>query len=398
VKTLLALIVLLLLALVAGPRSHSRIGRFSQSFFFVGTEFLIIGWALRALGILGEGIWEALQPLVTLGLSWIGLLLGLQFELRHLRKIPLAFHVVGLAQGVLVTVGVSLAFYPLLAQIFGRGIDTQAAALLLGAAAATSSQDILELALRRRKRHPHAPVHLYRYAAGLDSMIPVFILALLSGIDREQSLFQSQTQHWLGALGWTGYATGLGIVLGLLAVFLLHRIRDKSRHLLVTIGFLIFSGGLAIALDFPPLYVSFVAGVVMVNLTGHHSITWEIASASERPFYFILLLLVGAAWNMGSEWALLLGPLFFLARILAKSLSLWLAGRVIFGRNLLDLRSGLALSGQGATAVALAASIQLIERGTLADSALTMILIAVLLSSLFAPGLTAQGLSRGVRR
>jgi len=64
----------------------------------------------------------------------------------------------------------------------------------------------------------------------------------------------------------------------------------------------------------------------------------------------------------------------------------------------LDWRSGLALSGQGATAVALVASVQLVERGTLANTSLSMILVAVLLSGLFAPSLTSEGLSRGVRR
>lgn len=397
-KTLLALIVLLLLALAAGPRTHSRFGRLSQGFFFLGGEFLIIGWALAALGILSEGAWEALRPLTTLGLSWIGLLLGLQFEIRHMRKIPLAFHAVGLMQGLLVLVGVSLAFYPLMIRVFGGGMETQAAALLLGAAAATSSQDILALAIRRRQKHPHAPVHLYRYSAALDSVIPVMVLVLLFGVNHGRSIFEGGDPSWLGALGWTGYATGLGIVLGLLFVFLLHRLRERSHHLLIALGFLAFSGGLALALDFPPLYVSFIAGLVLVNATGHHNRTWEIAVASERPFYFILLVLVGAGWHVGSYWALLLAPLFFLARILAKSLSLWLAGRIFFGRRILDRRSGLALSGQGATAVALVASVQLIERGTLADSALTMILMAVLLSGIFAPALTSEGLSRGVRR
>lgn len=397
-KTLLALIVLLLLALAAGPRTHSRFGRLSQSFFFLGGEFLIIGWALRSLGILGDASWDALRPLLTLGLSWIGLLLGLQFEFRHLKKIPLSFHAVGLFQGILVLVAISLAFYPLLIRLFGDGMETQAASLLLGAAAATSSQDILALAIHRRRRHPHAPVHLYRYAAAMDSVIPVMVLVLLFGVNHGRSIFSEGSPSWLGALGWTGYATGLGIVLGLLFVFLLFRLRERSHHLLITVGFLVFSGGLAMALDFPPLYVSFISGIVLVNITGHHNRTWEIAVASERPFYFILLVLVGAGWHMGSYWGLILAPLFFLGRILAKSLALSLSGRIFFGKQLLDWRSGLALSGQGATAVALVASVQLVERGTLADSSLSMILVAVLLSGLFAPALTSEGLSRGVRR
>jgi len=178
----------------------------------------------------------------------------------------------------------------------------------------------------------------------------------------------------------------------------LHRLRDRSHHLLVSVGFLVFSAGLGRALGFPPLFLSFVAGMVLVNLGGHRSLTWEIAASSERPFYFILLLLVGAGWHLGHPWALLLAPLFFLARVAAKSLCVWMAGRLILGRRALDWRSGLAISGQGATSVALVASVQLMEQGTLADSAMSMILISTLLSAALAPRITAMGLQREAQR
>jgi len=194
VQILLALIVLLVLALAAGPLSHGRISRLSRDFLTVGAEFLLLGWALGAMGLLDADSLAALRPLTTLGLSWIGLLLGLQFELRQLRKLPAAFHALGAAQGFLTLLIVSIAFYPLLVPLFGAGMDTQAAALLLGAAAADSSQDMLALALRGRRRNPHAPVHLYRYAAALDSVMPVGVLVLLSGVQHGRGLMMAPTE------------------------------------------------------------------------------------------------------------------------------------------------------------------------------------------------------------
>jgi len=393
-RTLLALIVLLLLALAASARTRGGGSSLAQRFFLAGAEFLVLGWALGALGILGEAIREALHPLVILGLSWIGLLLGLQFELRQMGKIPASYHAVGLAQGLLVLGSVSLTLYPLLARLFGSGIETQAIALLLGSAAATSSQGVLALVLRERNRPAELPDQILQLAAGLDSAIPVLILALFYGTGRGGALSRTGAVDWPGALAWLGYATALGFGLGLLLILLLHRDRNRAEHLLLTIGFLIFTGGLAMALGFPPLYLSFVAGATLVNFSGRSTRTWEIAVASERPFYYILLLLVGAAWRMGSPWALLLAPLFFLLRIAAKSGALWLAARALLGPAVLGRRAGPALSGQGAVALALTANLQLIERGTLTDSALTMILAAVILSSLLAPGLTALGLDR----
>ena len=394
-KILLSLVLLLALALVAGPLSHGRFSRFSRSFFLVGAEFLLIGIALRHLGILNAEILSSISPLLTLGLGWIGLLIGLQFEFSLLRKIPASFHAVAFLQGLLVMMALSAVFYFPLARYLGAGIDTMAAALLIGAAGAGSSQDTLAMAIHERKRHPHAPLHLFRYSAALDSVIPVITLVLLFGIHHGMSISQEGSSGWKDAILWIAYATAIGAILGLLFELLIHRVRERSHHLLLVIGFLIFSGGLAMALDFPPLYVNFIAGLVVVNIRGHHPQTWEIASASEKPFYFMFLVLVGASWHLGNPWALLLAPLYFILRVIFKALSFWVAGRLVFGKALLDMKSGLALSGQGAVAVAVAASIQMVEKGTLADSALTIILSGVLLSALFAPGLTLMGLQRG---
>ena len=144
----------------------------------------------------------------------------------------------------------------------------------------------------------------------------------------------------------------------------------------------------------PPLYVNFVAGVLTVNLLGHRDDTWQLAAASERPFYTIFLLLVGAGWHLGSRWALPLGLAFFLLRLGGKFVGMALAGRLALGRGVLPARAGLALSGQSGVSVAMVASFLSLERSTLADASTTVLLVGFLLSALAAPWLTLRGLSR----
>jgi len=397
-KILLGLIILLVLALAAGPRVQGRLP-FSRRFFLVGGEFLLLGWALggQGFGLLDRPTLAALEPLLILGLGWIGLLLGLQFELPILRRVPKSFFGIAILQGLLVLAALYLLLVPLLARLFGPGPTTQAAAFFLAAAGADSSQHILALAVRERRRHPHAPVHLFQFCAEIDNLIPLLALGLLAGFHHERALMTLTDPGWLDALSRLGLAVGLGALLGLLLAFLTQRVRETSHHLLILIGFLAFSGGLARALGFPALFVNFVAGVVTVNLLGFRRDTWKLAAASEKPFYYIFLLLVGAGWHLGSPWALALAPLFFALRLGAKSLTLFLAGRAIFGRALLGPRAGLTLSGQSGVSVALVASFQFLERGTLADSSYSVILIAFLLSALSAPGLTVGALQRAVK-
>ena len=365
----------------------------------VGGEFLILGWALgeQGLGFLDRAMLAALEPLLVLGLAWIGLLVGLQFELHILRRIPRGFYGTGLLQGF---ISMLVLFFPLrwiLAASFGPGPDTAAAAFFLAAAGAGSSQHILALALRERYSRPHAPVHLYQFSAELDNLIPLLALALMSGFLHQRALLPLDAPSW--AITWSRVGLGalLGIGLGLLLTLLQKGVKQPSHHLLVLLGFLALSGGVARTLGLPALFVNFVAGVVSVNLLGHRDDTWRLATASERPFYTIFLILVGAGWHLGSPWVLLLAPFYFALRLGSKVFGMSLAGRLALGKHLLGPRAGLALSGQGGVSVALVASIQNLQRGTLADTVYSVVLIGFLLSALVSPALTLHGLQRGVK-
>lgn len=397
-KILLAVILLLLLGLGAAPRIQGRLP-FSRRFMLVGAEFLILGWALgeEGLGFLDRQMLGALEPLLVLGLGWIGLLVGLQFEFNILRKVPASFYGTGLFQGVIAMVALFLPLYFVLTRIFGSSPDVAAAAFFLAAAGAESSQHVLALALRERRRRPHAPVHLYRFSAELDNLFPMLALALLAGFLHQRALLPMEAPSWLVTFKMVGLGTILGIVLGLLLSLLQKGVTKGAHHLLLLLGFLALSGGVARTLGFPALYVNFVAGMVSVNILGHRDDTWKLAAASERPFYTIFLVLVGAGWSLGSPWALLLAPLFFVLRILGKMLGMAVAGRLALGKRLLGPRAGLALSGQGGISVALVASFYFLERGTLADCVYSVVLIGFVLSALVSPTLTLMGLQRGVK-
>jgi len=391
VKILLGLVVLLALALAAprrGRRSRAR------SFFLVGGEFLLLGWALgdEGLGLLDEETLLALEPLLTLGLGWIGLLVGLQFEWRLLRRTPGRLYLAGLAQGLAAGAVVFLAAWPALAVLFGGGWRTGAAAAFLAASVAGSSVQVLGVSARGFRPDEDAPLALYRFCAAVDTLLPLAALALLFGFHHEGALLGGAEPRLLPALAWAGRAVLMGAALGLILAALIQNVREPSHRLLLLLGFLGFSGGLAGALDLPPLFVNFVAGVVTVNLLGHQRHTWELATASERPFYFIFLLLVGADWRLGSPWVLALAPALFALRLVGKSGGMRLAGRLLPGSSGTGLKPGLALAGQGAVSVAMVASFQFQERDELSAAAYSLVLLGFLLSAALAPALARRAL------
>ncbi len=395
-KVLLALILLLLLGLGAASRRRLRLPG-SRALTLVGAEFLLLGWALgeQGLGFLDAALLGDLEPLVILGLGWIGLLVGLQFEAALLRRVPLGFYGAGLGQGLITMALLYLPLQALLAQLFGPGPGSSGAAFFLAAAGADSSQHLLTLALRERRGVAPASAPLFRFCAEIDTLIPLLALPMLAGLLHARAWLGTPAAGAGPALRGLGLAALLGLVLGLLLTLLLKGTRRPAHHLLVLLGFLALSGGLAQVLGQPPLFVNFVAGVVTVNLLGHRADTWRLAAASERPFYTIFLLLVGAGWHLGSRWALLVAVAFFVLRVAAKVLALAFAGRLAWRRSRLPLGAGLALSGQSGVSVAMVASLQSLERSTLADASMSILLIGFLLSALIAPWLTRQGLSPG---
>ncbi|MCP4546936.1 MAG: hypothetical protein GY835_10775 [bacterium] len=396
-KVLLGLITLLVLGLTAGPRLHGR-NTFTRRFILVGGEFLFMGWALgsQGMGLLDNQALIALQPLIILGLGWIGLHVGLQFEMPILRRIPSGFFGVATFQGLTVLLLLYLGIYPLMSHFSDDTPLVIAATFFLAAAGADSSQHILGLVLREHKGSSHAPLHLLRFCSEIDSLIPLLALAVLPGLLPDMGGIHQGAPGWLSGLAGVGSAILLGIFLGILLNLITHNVKTPSHHLLLVIGFLAFSGGVARALALPPLFVNFVAGITSVNFFGHRSDTWRLAAASEQPFYFIFLVLVGASWQGGDWRALALAPLFLGLRIMARLLSVGTAGAVILRKKRLNLHDGLLLSGQGSVAVALVASLQLMNHNPLFDNISTIILGSFLLSSLICPGLANRGLIQGV--
>ncbi|MCP4634839.1 MAG: hypothetical protein GY855_18070, partial [candidate division Zixibacteria bacterium] len=84
-----------------------------RNILLTGTEYIIIGVLLGAMGldIIDSQTRGQLQPFILFGLSCIGFLYGLQFELKQLRTLPRFYLSISAIQACITAAVVSIGIY-----------------------------------------------------------------------------------------------------------------------------------------------------------------------------------------------------------------------------------------------------------------------------------------------
>jgi Kef-type K+ transport system membrane component KefB len=129
-------------------------------------------------------------------------------------------------------------------------------------------------------------------------------------------------------LEWLVLHLLIGFVLGALFATFLRRDLNEEQTLTVIIGMVIFTSGLAYSLHLSPIFVNFVLGLVLTNLSRHGRDVEQRLEAVERPLYIILFFSAGAQMSGGGTWwlyALVLPAL--LLRLTGRTLGAWVASR-----------------------------------------------------------------------
>ena len=91
--------------------------RLRMSFVLVsGAEYVLLGVLLgpHAVGILTPELLDAMAPIASLGLGWIGALLGARLARRQVTRVPAVLYGVALAESIMTLSAVSVVMWLLL--------------------------------------------------------------------------------------------------------------------------------------------------------------------------------------------------------------------------------------------------------------------------------------------
>lgn len=394
---LLSTLVLILLALLGARFSFATfsVTPGPRLVFRTGTHFLFVGFLLGpgALNLLGQEAIQQLFPLMALGLGWVGFLFGLQLDRDSLSQFPWSFHAFAVGQAV-ITYGAFLAIGQGLLTAAGLGGEVPAL-LLLAAAATACITTPAGIALISTNFLVRGPVRrLLFYVASVDAAVGIVALQVAYALFHPAELVLGLAQ--VTALGWLVVATGLGIICGILFLWLTRRRVDPDELVLFLLGIAAFASGAALHLQLSPLFVSGVMGVVVANLSPDRQRVFEALRRWEKPVYVVLLLLAGALLRFPTLWILPLAGAYALLRAVGK-----VAGSAVMAGALpLDFRmprrGGLGLLPQGGISMAMAVGGVLIYQGlglgemSAVEILFGIIVLGVVLSELMGPFFTTR--------
>jgi len=398
---ILSTLILILLALVGARFSFStiQVPPGPRLVFRTGTHFLFLGFLLgpNLLSLLTREAVLQLFPFLGIGLGWIGFLFGLQLDRRNLREFPPVFHLLALGQAVLVFfffLGIGWLI------ILGMGQAGRVPLLLLMAAAATAcisapagialiSTNYLVLGRVR---------DLLFYVASVDALVGIAALQVV------YALFPpGELGFGMGVfprLTWVVAALGLGVVCGILFIWLTRPRPGGEEMVLFLLGIAAFASGAALQLQVSPLFVSVTMGAVVANFADDPQRVYRVLQDWEKPIYVVFLMLAGALLSFSTLWILALAVGYALVRGLGKVLGNLAMVRLLPFQFSTPRRFGLGLIPQGGISLAMAISGVLTYSGLMlgerdaADLLFAIVVLGVILSELTGPFFTRNILVR----
>jgi hypothetical protein len=400
-NSLLPVLVLLFVALLGARVSFStksaRMG--PRLLLRTGMQFLIVGFVLgpSGLNLLTREATQGLFPFLALGLGWVGFHFGLQLERESLRLFPARHFVIAIGQAVLVFVlfsGGALAA----SRVMGFD-DSLVPLLVLGAACTAAVTTPAGIAVVSSNFLVRGKVRdLLFFIGSLDALVGITALQVTYSLYRPASALEGV--GGLDELRWVGAALGVGLICGIVFIWLTRRRPSSEELVLYLLGISAFAAGVALQWGLSPLFVGVTMGAVVANLGASGRRILPVLERWEKMVYVTFLLLAGALLQIPT-WAVLPVALgYALLRFTAKVLSASIMVTLVPLSFRAPRGLGFGLIPQGGISIAMAVSGVLMYsdlqiRGFDAEAALfAVIVIGVVLSELAGPVLAKSVLER----
>lgn len=343
-----------------------------------GAEYLVLGILLgpHVSGILGASLVTQLDPVLTLAIAWIGLTVGTQFELNRLVATPARDFRIGFTTSVLAFVVVAgLEFAAVHLGGITNDLDALVVAGGLGVVAVSSSDAGFSLVTNVVGTAGRLFDQL-RVSTMLSSLVAITLFALLlCWVHVPTPLSRPLT-----TTEWAVVSIAIGALGGTLFHVFLGETPERDRLFVALVGGIVMVSGAATYLDLSPLLSSLCFGLVLVNTTSSPQKLVATLTRVARPFYFVLLIFAGAAWEPVLPIWILPIALFVVARVAATVGGARLVARANGTLQEFGDDWGMALIGQGR--VALALGLSYLRQGQLPgrDAVFTAAILSVLLT------------------
>jgi len=197
-------------------------------------------------------------------------------------------------------------------------------ALLFGAlAAATDPASTLVVSRQYKTRGPVTNVLMGTVAIDDAWGLIIFVISMVIAIQMKgNSAVHISPFRMIGsALCEIVYTLGIGGIMGFIAVSLSHLTQHRPSKLILTLGFILATAGIAMYFHYSPLLACMALGTVMVNFVEGERDYFEGIEFFAAPLLLILFAVVGAGFNLKAITTIgAIGSIYIVMRFIGKYL------------------------------------------------------------------------------
>jgi Kef-type K+ transport system membrane component KefB len=194
---------------------------------------------------------------------------------------------------------------------------------------------------------------------GLDDALSLLLFSLIAALT-ECMMAHSGVPSLLAMVGLPLVEIGgsllLGVAMGTLLDFIMHRMKRRHDAMAISIGFVFVCVGLSQAFGFSLILATMVMGAVTVNRYPEHGRHIRFTIEQAGPVIYVLFFtLVGARFQLALLPTMgLLGMAYVLLRSTGKFVGAWLGGNLGGAEPAVRNNLGLGLLSQAGVAIGLA--------------------------------------------
>ncbi len=294
--------------------------------FYSGTVFIFFGLIIgeNGLNLISKEITRHLEPLIHFSLGWVGFIFGFQLELKYLKRIHWSWYVSMISTYFITFFTIFfLGFWAI--HVFSSGFipDITIAigfSMVLAILISESSISFTVWSSKFLRGHMHQ-VRQCSFIASSDNFFPILFTGIIFSLYRY--IPESGEISSLPAKDFFisfGIQIVIGILSGLAIHFLLKRIQQKLEISAVLFGVIFFISGLALMVNFSPLFVAMITGVVFSNMTRRHTYLLKIITPTEKPIYIVFLIFLTLQKAELTMDLVLLAVILIAAKLFSKGL------------------------------------------------------------------------------
>lgn len=291
---------------------------------------------------------ESFSIINELALALIAFSIGSEFVLKDMRKLGKSIIIITLAE----VVGAVFIVFAVMYYIFNQPF---AFSIVIASMSAATAPAATLLVIKQYKAHGPLtktilPVVALDDVFGIIAFGIAMALATLTTGHEAFSLYKVIS----GPLIEIGGSILLGIVIGVMFVFLSKKTSGGDELQVITLVVIGLSTGLSNVLGLSPLLTCITIGTVLVNMKRSSKRVFNSINGFASPVYVLFFTLAGASLDLSILLSVgVLGVAYVLARAAGKMFGAWAGAKAVKSDPLVTKNLGYALFPQGGISIGL---------------------------------------------